>query len=214
MKKKEQNTTNKIIKLIKALPSKKNYLEFTAALIGIPVTLTFLILNIHTLQNLNNTKLLTPTPSPFVEEKVIIVPQASTNTSISPQPTAQNCIQQIGPVSIVSPQQGQTVTDNPVLVEISYTQGNYCSVQWSYQVNGGPWSGYNNNSVDLYNLTSGNISFNLMVKSAVSTQTETLSRNFTYSGSGSVIPTSTPQPTLAPTPLQTLTPKVSSASAN
>jgi len=211
----------RLIAWIKTLPSKKIYLEFFTALIGIPVAITWLILNINSVRNLYSDKI-TPTPTPKIQQKIIVIPQTLGNIAgtitVTPLPTTDSstCIQQIGPITIDSPQEGETVNDNPVNVVIDYNQGNYCSVVWSYQINNGPWSDYNNDSVSLYNLPEGNITFNLMVKSTVTSQTMTLTRDFIYGGDGSIIPTPTiiNTPTITPTPQALPTSQIATNSAS
>jgi len=187
-------------KKLDRLYDKKPLIEFVVAILSIPSLLLLLILNYNSVKNLNAAKT-TPTPTPGVN--------ASTNgaTGINPnfftapitrqprpteQPssTQEPCNKHLGPVNITSPNEGDTVTNNPVEVDISYDDNSYCSAVWSYSVNGSNWSDYNNNSVALYNLPNGPIKFQLRVKSLTSSDSTTLTRDFTYNGqSTSVLPT-------------------------
>lgn len=191
---------------IKKLPEKKPHLDFIAAVLTIPLLAVTLYLNLANLKSKN-----TPTPAPtssqnapvtIIERNTIpqgITPQVITTT---PKPTdTTSCIQDIGPIDISSPSEGQTVTTNPVCIDINYNAGNYCSVVWAYSINGGPLSDYSNNSVCLYNLPSGNNTFTLQVKSLSSASTKTLHRNFIYSPSQT-----TASPTQTVTPASTVTP--------
>jgi len=185
---------------LKALRIKKIYLEYIAAILTIPVLIAALIINYSTLlkgkTQTSGTSSLTP-----------VVTTASPVPSITP--TSGACNANIGPLTITYPQEGQSVSDNPVCVIISYQNQYYCSVVWSYQINGSSWSSYNNGNPCLYNLSNGNVQFNLRVDSTVSDQQETITRNFIYAGANNpvVTPTLTPTPTLTltPTPTPTLT---------
>ncbi|HSW87688.1 MAG TPA: hypothetical protein VLG12_00825 [Candidatus Saccharimonadales bacterium] len=190
---------------IRKLPDKKPHLDFIAAILTIPLLVLTLYLNISNLKN-KNTANLTPTPTPTLTSamKPTSSPPEVTRIIITatPQPTADTntCVKDIGPISIDSPSEGQTVSDNPVCIDINYQAGNYCSVVWSYRVNNSDWSDYSNNSVCLYNLPSGNNSFDLRVKSLSSESTKTLHRNFVSKSTQTLTPSVTPTVTSAPTP--------------
>ena len=79
------------------------------------------------------------------------------------------------------------MSDNPVEIDISYDNSQYCGAAWSYRVNDGGWSGYDDRSVALYNLPKGAVKFELRVKSIVGSDTTSLTRNFTYNGQSSAI---------------------------
>lgn len=97
----------------------------------------------------------------------------------------------LGTATITSPDENDIVTENPVTVDISYDDKRYCAAAWSYRINGGSWSGYDDRSVALYNLPQGTIKFELRVKSIAGGDTKTVTRNFTYKGTGTIlIPTS------------------------
>lgn len=202
----------KIAKLkegIGKLPEKKPQLDFIAGLLTIPLLLITLILNFNNLTGKNNTAKSAVSPSvtaaPTIIYKTIggggnVTPLAVTS---KPQPTTSDqCIKDIGPISIANPSEGQTTSDNPVCIDINYQAGNYCGVVWAYKINGSALSDYSNNSVCLYNLPSGNNTFELHVKSLVSSSVQTLTRNFIYKSSGTPTPTSTSIQTATPTPTQ------------
>ncbi len=184
----------KIIIKSKKIPDQKQYIEFITALLSIPVLLTVILLNYN---NLNGQKQAVKTTSIQPTPKIIYV-SPDTNSSgvtappISPTTTITPCRAGIGNITIASPDEGETVSDNPVSIDIEYTPGDYCSVVWSYSVNGGNWSDYNNQSVSLYNLPTGNILFDLRVKSLVSSDSMVLQRKFIYASSSIVV---TPTPT-------------------
>ncbi|HSW97865.1 MAG TPA: hypothetical protein VLF89_08625 [Candidatus Saccharimonadales bacterium] len=188
---------------IRKLPDKKPHLDFIAAILTIPLLVLTLYLNISNLKNKGNTNI-TPTPTPTPVSTLATSTPAVTRIVITatPQPTANtnSCVKDIGPISIDSPSEGQTVSENPVCIDINYQAGNYCSVVWSYRVNNSDWSDYSNNSVCLYNLPSGNNSFDLRVKSLSSESTKTLHRNFVYKSTQTLTPLVTPTVTSAPTP--------------
>ncbi len=175
---------------------RKVHLDYIVGILSIPVLITAIILNFA---NLNKNKAATAQASPTPQ--IIVVP-ASQN-SLSPKPTtSQSCTRTIGPVDITFPQEGQEVATNPLCINIDYSNSNFCPVVWSYRINGASWSDYNNNSPCIYNLPNGSVSFQLKVNSTVSTETKTLTRNFTYDGANN--PTATPLPTsilsITPTP--------------
>ena len=181
----------KAIKTAKKIPQKKHHLDFLAALLTIPVLLSVIILNYNNLNNLQKAKNASPSPTAQEKQIIIVSPSQIPNTVNNPTPIS-SCKKQIGPISITYPSDNQTVSDNPVCVNISYNDANYCSVVWSYRINGGAWSDYNSNNPCLYNIPNGNVKFELRVQSTVvQSQQQTLTRNFVYNGQGTV-PTPTP----------------------
>ncbi len=171
----------------------KPYIEFVTAFLSIPVLITVMLLNFNSLKNLNAK----PTPTPM--------PGATTNQGFFAQPVGEDsvatptplgateapCLKGLGPISISTPDEGDAVNDNPVMVDIDYDDSRYCEAAWSYRINGGSWSGYDDRSVALYNLPQGPIKFELRVKSIAGDDTQTVTRNFTYNGRGTIlIPTS------------------------
>lgn len=187
-------------KKLERLYDKKPFIELIVALLSIPSLLLLVILNYNSVKNLNSSKI-TPTPAannpinsgtnetgvnPNFFTAPIIRPGRPTDSSSTQEP----CSKHLGPINITSPNEGSTLTNNPVEVDISYDDSTYCSAVWSYSVNGSNWSDYSNNSVALYNLPNGPITFQLRVKSLTSSDTTTLTRDFTYNGpSSAVVPT-------------------------
>lgn len=170
----------KAIKKFARVRLRKMHLDYLAGILSIPVLVTAIIINWGNLTHSSSVpKAATPTP------QVIIVNQKS--APVSPSAVCQKTV---GPISITSPTEGQTVNTNPVCITISYTNPNYCSVVWSYSINNGSWSDYNSNSPCLYNVPGGTVSFSLRVQSTVSNDTKTITRNFTYTGGAT--PTVTP----------------------
>ncbi len=170
----------------KSLPEKKQHVEFFTAILSVPVLLTVILLNVNNLRNTKNTST-APIPTP-VKEIIYISPQDGNTTMVSSKKTdptstpAPVCDKSIGPVDIKNPKEDETLTDNPVSVLVNYEQGNHCSVVWAYRINGGRWSDYDDKSIALYNLSNGPVFFELKVKSIVTGEEKTLTRNFTYIG--------------------------------
>lgn len=178
------NILERFKKWYRDLPNKKTYLEFISALLTIPVLLTVIITNVNNL-NKNNKPETSPkqesqATQPQVKEVIITSPQNPTTTQA---PLNNQCIKKVGPVSIVYPEENQTVTKDPVCIDISYKDDNYCSVVWSYRINGGSWSDFDDNSICLYNLSSGQKKLELKVKSIASSDSTILTRNFTVNNS-------------------------------
>jgi len=187
------------------ITGKKHHLEFFTALLSLPVLITVLILNIS---NLNNNKKPAATPTPQKQEIVITIPQQQNTTTSTNQgnvPTKKACEPIVGDVSIASPDEGDTVTDNPVAVDIDTDTSGPCAVVWSYRINGGAWSSFDDKSIALFNPPSGDITLDLRIKSIVAGGGEKqLTRHFTYKGTSTVTPTATP--TIATTPSTAVTP--------
>lgn len=174
-------------KSVKEFHTKKPQLEFFTALLTIPVLLTVIILNLNNLKE--DDKKETP------KSETIIITQAAPNSE-KIVVTSEACEPGIGDVSIVNPEEGDDVSGNPVSVDIVYDPGGFCEVVWSYRINNGSWSSYDDRSIALYNLPNGNVKLDLRVKSVVNATQKTLTRNFSYSGgSVSLTPTATPTPT-------------------
>lgn len=180
------------------LPDKKRYLEFITAFLSIPVLLTVVISNVRSLQSQNAAPTPTPAPttsviSPTLGLKPSDVPIAIDTPSTTPTPGPQ-CNNEIGPIEIVYPEEGQVVSSDPVCLDIVREGTNYCSVVWSYRINGSSWSDYTDRSICMYGLSPGQKNLELRIKSIV-TGTETILRR-TFA-----IPT--PTPTLTQTPVPT-----------
>lgn len=184
--------------LVKKIPAAKPHLDLLAAVLTIPVLITVIILNFSNLSKTTKPGTVTPTPEIQTKTQTVIekVPVAVTNTPTS----STTCTPGIGSLSIDLPKEGDTTSTNPVCVTISYQSNNHCGVVWAYRINGGEWSDYSNNAVCLYNMPSGQVTFDLQAKSLVNTDTVTLERHFTYSPTVTSVPTSEATPTASPTP--------------
>ena len=189
---------DKIKRFLNKVP-KKHHIEFITALLSIPVLLTVILLNLN---NLNQKKEVEPTPKP--NQIIISLPPQKNPTAM---PTKPECKPGLGEVSISNPEEDDTVTDNPITVTVVYNPGDYCSAVWSYRVNNGSWSDYDDKSIALYNFPSGSMQLELRVKSIVNGVQKTITRNFIYkSNTPTSSPSNTPMPTSTPT--QILTPTV------
>jgi hypothetical protein len=197
-KKLDQNQKEKKTKL-ERLYSKKPLIEFIVAVLSIPSILLILVLNYNSIKNLDGSK---PTPTPVqnpTTSSSVKLPNFFTEpvkrgvqpTASQPSSSPALCNKSLGPVNITSPNEGDVVNTNPVEVDISYDDSDYCSAVWSYSVNGSNWSPYDNNSVALYNLPNGPVTFELQVKSLTSSDQTTLTRHFTYNGESSIMATPT-----------------------
>jgi hypothetical protein len=175
-----KNIFRKIRATAVKLAHKKHFLDFLVATLTIPVLLTVLVTNIMTLQSKNAKNTETTTT-----QKQIIIQTTPKNSSSTEKVviTQESCKKAIGPISIASPQENAIISDNPVCITIKHDDQNYCSVVWSYRINGGSWSEYSSNSVCLYDVPNGTIKFDLRVQSTVSNDQESLARNFTYNKS-------------------------------
>lgn len=191
---------------LKEIHTKKPQIEFFTALLTIPVLLTVIILNINNLKGNSNNKAETEKP------QTIVITQPSDSGSSNNSSNTGNannekkeevvitkevCEPGLGDISIATPEENTEVSDNPVNIEIEYDQNGYCAAVWSYRVNGGAWSSYDDTSISLFNLAPGNVKLDLRVKSLVNSDTKSLSRNFKYSGNI----TNSPTTTITPTPI-------------
>jgi hypothetical protein len=163
----------------RALPDKKQYVEFFTAALTVPMLLTVIIINLN---NLRSTKVATVTPTPTQERPIVVnVPGSTGKPEVQPSNSA--CTKGIGPISIDYPDENETIDDNPIQININYQQGNFCAAVWAYRINDGKFSEYDDKSIALYNVPNGTIRFQLRVKSIVTGETKTLTRNFIYNGS-------------------------------
>ncbi|HWY79818.1 MAG TPA: hypothetical protein VNW29_05680 [Candidatus Sulfotelmatobacter sp.] len=186
-------------KKLERIYDKKPLIEFIVAILSVPSLILLVILNFNSLRSINNAK---PTPTPVSNivmpgingssSKFFFKPVVHTQHPSYAVATSQGpCNKSLGPINIISPSEGAVVNDNPVEVDISYTDSVYCGAVWSYRINGSSWSDYNNDSVALYNLPNGSTKFELRARSITSSDSTILTRDFTYSGQSTVIqPTS------------------------
>jgi len=184
------NIIQKITKWYRKLPDKKRYLEFITALLSIPVLVTIVLLNIT---NLNKARDQDRQPGPSVSPNggVTIIPFEVKNEQLTPaaniketeEKTSPNpvfCRRELPPVTIISPKEGEVIVNNYISIDISYEKGEYCSIVWSYSINGSLWSEFTDKAIYLYNLPSGNKTLLLRIKSVVSGDEIVLKRNFFY----------------------------------
>jgi hypothetical protein len=195
------NYFKKIVGKIRAtivkVAKRKHFLDFLVATLTIPVLLTILITNIMTLQSKSADKTTTTTGGQIVNKEAALkntLPiKTSENTSASVPISSESCKKEIGPINISSPKENEIIVDNPVCITIKYDNENYCSVVWSYRINGGSWSEYSSNSVCLYDVSTKNVKFDLRVQSTVSNEQTSLTRNFVYEGTKSSSSSATTQ---------------------
>ncbi len=175
----------------RSLPEKKQYVEFFTAVLTVPVLLTVLILNVASLKKTDQTKSVAES-----QPKIIMISQAQNDpsqpsknpdNSLTPTKplfvTPPECKREIGPINITDPSEGDSVTSNPVSITITQPVQGYCAVVWSYRINNGSWSDYDDKSIALYNPPKGAITFDLRVKSVVTGEQKLQTRKFVYTGS-------------------------------
>lgn len=206
----KENYIKKIFKRIQkhyvVLPDKKRYFELFAAVLSVPMILTVILVNMNTI-NKNKEPSINTTPTSNPIQIVVENPASGSNNTNPPKievtptntPTNTECKKDIGEIEILSPQEGEIITTDNVCINIS-TDSKYCPITWSYKLDDGNWSNYNNNNICLYDLTAGKKNLQIKIKSTVIDKTVTLERNFTYQNSS--IPTITPTNTPTPTPTQ------------
>lgn len=163
----------------RALPDKKQYIEFFTALLTVPVLLTVIVLNVS-----NLTKSEKEAESKPQDTRPIVITTAPVNNTapVITQEPDEECIEEVGPVTITYPEEGSTVDDNPLSISIRYDKVTYCPVVWSYRINNGRYSDFDDKSIALYNPPNGNIIFDLRVRSLISGDEKILKRTFTYEG--------------------------------
>ncbi len=179
----------------KTIPEKKQYVEFFTALLSVPFLLTVILLNINNLKANSTVKAVKESPQPSVVKEIIYIePKNSSKTvqsnSIKPteradstvesrlNPTTIQCKKEVGPISIIAPKDGEVVTENPVNVIVRYESGEYCAVVWSYRINKGAWSEYDDKSIALFDLPNESILLELKVKSIVTGEEKLLQKSF------------------------------------
>jgi len=196
-------------KSIANLPDKKKYIEVITASLSIPVLLSVVLVNYLNIQDKRSTDKNVPTITEQPKEQsptIITIIRESSGTSPTPGvspvisetplPTRAECIKDVGQISILTPKENETITTNPLEIDIQYDQGEYCSVVWRYRINNTNWSNFTDNNIIIYNMDTGKKTLDLQVKSIVSDKSTTISRAFTYQNSDAVsTPTVTPSPT-------------------
>lgn len=177
-----RNLRDKIKNWYKGLPDKKKYIEFLTAILSVPVLITVIMLNLGNLSKNKETDKVSPTP--VKNEKITPIQiEIKTNEATSGQqlvPTSADCKKEVGPVEIISPEENQVITADPVCIDLSYKKGEYCAYVWSYRINSSNWSDYTDKNICLYNMTSGDKRLEVRVKSIASGDEIVLKRNFIY----------------------------------
>lgn len=164
----------------RGLPDKKRYFEFITALLTIPVLLTVIASNVLNLQSQRRTTEPTPAPTEAAPTISVIIPTTSNSASPSATPA---CAPGVGPVTIVSPREGEVITHDPIAIEIERQSTTaYCPIVWSYRINGGSWSDYTDRSISLYGLPPGQKQLELRIRSIVTNEEVTLRRTFMVDG--------------------------------
>ncbi len=184
---------------MRELPNKKRYLELITAFLSIPVLLTVVYLNLTNIQERKKE----PEAKEAKNEKVTILPVQIKENGKQPAPKDdKECVAQVPRATLSYPREGETVADNPLHLNLSLEGDGYCSVVWSYRINGARWSDYDDRSIYLYNMDSGSKTLELRIKSIVSGEEKMIVRNFTYRNE-STVPTPTSMPTAVPTAVST-----------
>ncbi|HLB60156.1 MAG TPA: hypothetical protein VJL83_00945 [Patescibacteria group bacterium] len=200
---------NKVKDWYKGLPDQKKYFELVTAFLSIPVLLSVFLTNLNNLNRKaeespppivageNDRGAVTVVPIEIAreryEETSTVFPTATPNTEISPSLTS--CKRSVGPVEIRSPREGERVTRTPVYVVIGYQIEEYCAVVWSYRINGGSWSEFDDKSIALYDMQPGEKVLELRVKSIASSDEVLLDRRFTYDPEDNASSSLSPSPT-------------------
>ena len=202
-----KNIINQISTWYRGLPEKKRHIEFITALLSVPVMLTVIIINLNSLNQQKNAtakqtanEKISPIQVVIKDEKAseknestpLPTSQITNEPTITPSPTPNaSCIKEVGVISILSPRESEVVVSNPVCITIA-TQSGYCSTVWSYRLGNDAWSDYSDKNICLYNMTNGNKTIQLKIKSTASNDEITLQRSFIYNGNNE--PSITPIP--------------------
>ncbi|RJR14860.1 hypothetical protein C4579_03625 [Candidatus Microgenomates bacterium] len=170
-------------------PIKKHYLEFVTAFLTIPVLLTVFFNNVQNLRKSEAAPATSPESSSTSQpqalniEPIIITQKETSPAATVPEnqssPLPQACEPVINHFEIVAPSENQSVTHDPVCIDVVYDQGNSCGVVWSYKINDGNFSEFDDKNICLYGLTNGQKTVTLRVKSLSGKEEKTYTRNFT-----------------------------------
>lgn len=195
-----KKTIDRVISWYRKLPEKKQHVEFITALLSVPVMLTVIIINLNNLNQQKNASQ-KQTSEKILPVQVVITGEKQNQINESPtvpasqsanipSPTTPSCIKEVGMVSIISPRENEVVAKDPVCITIA-TQSGYCSLNWSYRLDNGDWSEYTDKNICLHNLTNGEKTLQLRIKSSASSDVVTLQRSFIYQGNNE--PTTDPK---------------------
>jgi hypothetical protein len=201
--------TERVKDVFRQLPNRKRYLEFITAFLTIPVLLTVIYSNVNSIRNANAKKPteiethVTPAPLPKQPQSTGLIIEvknvASGPASLAQAPVVEKeiikeCKKEVGPVEIISPQEGQTVTDQNFCIDVSYHTGEYCAVVWSYRINDSAWSEYSDKSTCIYSMSPGAKQLEVRIKSITGGDEVLLKRSFSFQP-----PKTNPSPTILPT---------------
>lgn len=190
------NVRNYFSKLL----DKKRYLEFITALLSVPVLITVLFINYMSIQERNQS------PQDTQKQPIITIVQQGDSSEKKPTPTdTVECLPEIGDINIETPQEGATISSNPLTIDVERVQDGkkYCSIVWSYRINSGTWSDFSDKDISVFNMESGEKTLELKVKSIVSGEERNITRKFIYKNTQEV-PTPTPTATSTPAPSPTI----------
>lgn len=180
---------HKLKSAVHALPDKKRYAEFITAVLSVPVLITVLIMNMNNLKKTNSVvPETTPTPTVAVTTPKAKEPTEFPTPSIAP---VTSCTKEVGPIEIASPKENEIIETNPISIDIERQGNSFCEVVWSYRINNDPWSEYIDKSIFLYNLSPGEKTIEVKVRSIASTDQKILKRIFIVPGKDDPIPTPT-----------------------
>ena len=133
-------------------------------------------MNYLSIQEKRKKEEISPSPAP-TQSVVTIIREREVDKSptvANPKESDTECDAGIGKIEIASPDESNTVSDNPLEIDVNYTKGTHCAAVWSYRLNGGNWSDYTDNNIEIYNLPSGEKRLELRVKNIVSGETQTI----------------------------------------
>lgn len=206
---------SKIKKWYLALPDRKRHIELITAALSVPMMVTVIIVNLYSIKKNNNTtatitsapiQVVVENPAPATASNInppkdltvkttgnvtVVTPTTTPTSTPTPTPTSTSCKKDIGEIEILSPQDGEIITKDNICITIS-TDSNYCPVTFAYKLDNNDWSDYtSDDSLCLYNLTTGKKTLQIKVKSTAIDKSVTLQRTFTYQAV-------TPTPTTAP----------------
>ena len=192
----------RFLRYIRAVPGKKHYLEFVTATLSIPVLITVILINLGNLNAEEESKKDSSEPEKIIvtyTPQDAVTPEKDTGTQ-EVAGSNEVCEKEVGPVAISYPEEGDSITDNPLEVIIERDEsGEYCAVVWSYRINNGRWSEYDDKSLALYNLPTGPKTLEVRVKSVTGGEEEVLKRTFDYQGQAEeVAPTEGQAATITP----------------
>ena len=201
---------NKIRNWFIKLPDKKRYFELITAFLSIPVLLSVIFVNYFSIQERQKDKDSTPSPTPAV---ITIIERRETPSEekptlkLTPSPSRSQCEPEIGPIEITSPKENETLSDNPLCVNIvrKNPDNKYCAVVWSQRINNSTWSDFTDREICIYNMDSGKKTLELKVKSIVTGAEKTLIRVFNYENTMQI---ATPTLTNTPTPTVMISPTI------